>query len=96
MNNQSIVWMNVSTSAKWTRPPVGIVRVERELCRQLRLIYKERFRTCILSDGKFIEFKNDNDGDNESFSKLDKYIPDVSFDFPQLGFLDYLPAKKIF
>jgi hypothetical protein len=29
------IWVNVSTLAKWRRPPVGVVRVEQAYCRWL-------------------------------------------------------------
>lgn len=55
--NQStaIVWMNITTSANWQRPPVGIVRVERSLCAELAKLYGTRFKTCVWDGRKFIE-----------------------------------------
>lgn len=52
----SIIWMNVTTSARWQRPPVGIVRVERELCSELAKIFGADFKQCIWQDGRFIEW----------------------------------------
>jgi glycosyltransferase involved in cell wall biosynthesis len=51
------VWMNVTTSANWTRPPVGIVRVEQALCHELEMLLgKQRFKRCIWLDGEFVEW----------------------------------------
>lgn len=50
------IWMNMTTSANWQRPPVGIVRVERSLCAELEKLYGERFRYCIWRDGAFLEW----------------------------------------
>lgn len=51
------IWMNVTTSHNWQRPPVGIVRVERLLSNELALLYGSRFKKCIWSNGNFIELK---------------------------------------
>ncbi len=51
-----IIWMNVTTSVNWRRPPVGIVRVERSLCFELKSLYGESFKQCIWRDGHFVEF----------------------------------------
>jgi glycosyltransferase involved in cell wall biosynthesis len=51
------VWMNVTTSVNWTRAAVGIVRVEKELCRELSLLYsKDDFGLCIFQDGEFVPY----------------------------------------
>jgi glycosyltransferase involved in cell wall biosynthesis len=51
------VWMNVTTSVNWTRPAVGIVRVERALARELAaLLGPERFKLCVWRDGRFVEW----------------------------------------
>jgi len=55
MNNNTI-WMNVTTSAHWYRPPVGIVRVEQSLCAELKKKYGLRFKLCIWEDGKFVAY----------------------------------------
>lgn len=50
------VWMNVSSSAAWKRPPVGIVRVERALARELAALFEPgRFRLCVWQDDGFAE-----------------------------------------
>lgn len=54
---QNTIWMNVTTSASWQRPPVGIIRVEQSLCYELGKIYGARFKRCIWQDGKFVEWK---------------------------------------
>jgi glycosyltransferase involved in cell wall biosynthesis len=48
--------MNVTTSAYWQRPPVGIVRVERSLCVELAKLYGAHFRLCVWQGNKFIEW----------------------------------------
>ena len=48
------IWMNVTTSAQWQRPPVGIVRVERSLFAELSQIYGEQMRQCVWQDQGFI------------------------------------------
>lgn len=54
---EPVVWMNVTTSANWNRPPVGIVRVEQALCLELEQIFgPERFKRCIWRDGDFVEY----------------------------------------
>ncbi|MDN7535544.1 MULTISPECIES: glycosyltransferase family 1 protein [Burkholderia] len=56
-NNAPLIWMNVTTSANWNRPPVGIVRVEQALCTELEALYgRQRFRKCIWREGQFIEW----------------------------------------
>jgi len=54
---QPMVWINVSTSANWTRPAVGIVRVERALALHLReLMGADQCRLCTWQDERFIEW----------------------------------------
>lgn len=48
------IWMNVTTSANWKRPPVGIVRVENLLREELERIYGDRFATCIWENEEFV------------------------------------------
>ena len=55
-SNSSIIWMNVTTSANWQRPPVGVVRVERSLCAELKKLYGGRFRQCVWQGDKFVEW----------------------------------------
>lgn len=52
------IWMNMTTSANWQRPPVGIVRVERSLCAEFEKMYGARFRCCIWRDGTFVEWSS--------------------------------------
>jgi len=56
VRHPSKVWMNVTTSANWDRPAVGVVRVEQELCRALAELYDDAFSLCIFSDGEFRPF----------------------------------------
>lgn len=48
------IWMNVTTSAHWQRPPVGIVRVERSLNAELAKLYGTRLRQCIWQGQQFV------------------------------------------
>jgi glycosyltransferase involved in cell wall biosynthesis len=53
-SGQATVWVHVSTLMKWDRPPVGVVRVEREYCQWL-LAHSaaqpvERVRFCVYDD----------------------------------------------
>lgn len=50
------IWMNVTTSANWQRPPVGIVRVERSLCDELAKLYGFRFKQCVWQGERFVEW----------------------------------------
>lgn len=52
--HEPTIWMNVTTSVNWGRPPVGIVRVERSLCAELERIYGARFKRCVWEDGDFV------------------------------------------
>ncbi|RYF52975.1 MAG: glycosyltransferase family 1 protein [Comamonadaceae bacterium] len=54
--NQSI-WIDLTTSLQWTRPPVGIVRVEQECCRWMLAKLPDRVRICMFdaSTGRFLE-----------------------------------------
>jgi glycosyltransferase involved in cell wall biosynthesis len=51
---QPTIWINLSTSEKWTRPAVGIVRLEQAMSEQLRRLYGPRVRTCVWRDSEFI------------------------------------------
>lgn len=83
---QPRIWMNVTTSANWTRPPVGIVRVEQEVCRELAALYGDRFETCVFKDGKFESTKA-----KPAAVVVDMVWPDPSFDFPALTSLEVAP-----
>lgn len=54
---QPVVWMNVTTSSTWTRPPVGVVRVERALSEELALLLGDSLKRCIWADGRFVEYQ---------------------------------------
>lgn len=56
-----LVWMNMTTSAGWTRPAVGVVRVEQSISKVLQQIYGDRFRQCIWMDGQFVEWHPGNE-----------------------------------
>jgi glycosyltransferase involved in cell wall biosynthesis len=56
-NTKPTIWMNATTSVNWNRPPVGIVRVEQILCRELANLYpNNQFKQCVWQDNKFIEY----------------------------------------
>jgi len=75
-NEQPLVWMNVTTSANWNRPAVGIVRVEQALCEQLARLYGDRFRRCVWLDGEFVEFRPGQSRDNPDLkAALDQLLP---------------------
>lgn len=61
--------MNITLSARWNRPPLGIVRVERALFAELSKLYGEKIKPCIWSEvkGQFIEYDKDSENySNES------------------------------
>lgn len=73
---QPLVWMNVTTSANWNRPAVGIVRVEQALCEELARLYGDRFRRCVWLDGEFVEFRPGQNHNNPEFAAaLDQLLP---------------------
>ena len=91
------VWMNVTTSVNWTRPPVGIVRVEQELFRALSAVLGDRLIPCVLADGRFVVHAGQI-GTIERFSQpeQDAFVwPDPSYDFPQASSLDPLKIAPI-
>lgn len=75
--NNPIIWMNVTTSANWTRPPVGIVRVEQALCTELSAIFgADRFKTCVWMDGEFVEWvPMQDDGSEATDEVVDMILP---------------------
>lgn len=50
-----VVWMNVTSSRFWSRPAVGVIRVERALCAELRSLYGARLRLCEWRKDRFVE-----------------------------------------
>lgn len=60
INTQPTIWMNMSTSANWHRPVVGVLRVEQSLCAALaEIVPVGQFKKCIWQDGKFVEYDAD-------------------------------------
>jgi glycosyltransferase involved in cell wall biosynthesis len=51
----SKIWINVTASEMWNRPPVGILRVEQALTEGLSRILGDRLGKCIWHDGKFVD-----------------------------------------
>lgn len=85
------VWMNVTTSANWTRPPVGIVRVEQELFKALARELGERLVPCVLADGNFVEYSGSIGSFHvEEPQQLADFVwPDPSYeDFPRSASLE--------
>lgn len=77
------IWFNVTTSANWKRPPVGVVRVEQTLCEELSKIYsKDRFKRCIWHENQFIEYvpKASEDANNNAKIKNINFPDSISFD----------------
>jgi glycosyltransferase involved in cell wall biosynthesis len=72
------VWMNVTTSANWNRPAVGIVRVEQALCAELsKSLLQTRFKQCIWSEGEFVEWIPESKHPDKRHEKVAEII------FPQ-------------
>lgn len=63
------LWMNVTTSVNWRRPPVGIVRVEQALRDELAAIYGPQFRMCVWNGERFEEYRGG--GPTSYCTKLD-------------------------
>lgn len=107
MSGAPTIWMNVTTSANWQRPPVGIVRVEQALKTELSRLYGSRFKTCIWEHDKFVEYHEENkdiDGtasaeNNEGIdhSQIEQQAqlqikPDLPYIYPLLPRMDALVA----
>lgn len=92
MSNQNpIVWINVTTSVNWQRPPVGIVRVEQSLSAELAQLYGSNFKYCVWDNNKFVEFiPNEQKNSNIEKKKLE-----VKNDQPKLEpIFPILPRRK--
>lgn len=72
-----LVWMNVTTSANWDRPAVGIVRVERALSAELARIFGNRFRRCVWIDGTFVEWAEGRKLQEDIDDAVDVLLPRV-------------------
>ena len=71
-----IVWMNVTTSAEWSRPAVGIVRVEQSLAQALQdLLGAGRFRRCVWQDGRFVERLDHKETSTAIVAAMDSILP---------------------
>ena len=87
----SRIWMNVTTSVNWNRPAVGIVRVEQELFKALSVMLGDRFRPCVLSNGKFVRHMGPIGQTARDLAAADAdgmVWPDPSYDFPGSTSLD--------
>lgn len=76
-SSSPLVWMNVTTSANWDRPAVGIVRVERALSAELARIFGNRFRRCVWMDGTFVEWADGRKLLGEIDDAVDVLLPRV-------------------
>lgn len=58
MDKEPQIWFDFTTSLHWTRPAVGVVRVEQECCRWLLLKLGDRVRPCVFdqSTSQLLEF----------------------------------------
>lgn len=74
-SSSPLVWMNVTTSANWDRPAVGIVRVEQALCTELARIFGSRFRRCVWIDDTFVELADDKKFDKTVEDAVDVLLP---------------------
>jgi glycosyltransferase involved in cell wall biosynthesis len=89
--------MNMTTSVNWTRPAVGIVRVEQELFKALHAVLGDCLTPCVLSDGKLVAYSG-SIGTIERFShaEADAFVwPDPSYEFPQTTSLDPVKISPI-
>ena len=48
------VWLNITTTVNWSGRPMGIVRVEESLARELAHLYGPRLRYCVWQNGDFV------------------------------------------
>jgi glycosyltransferase involved in cell wall biosynthesis len=90
------LWMNLTTSHRWDRPPVGIIRVEQSLFKYIKIENPEpRLRACIWHDGNFVELNEDDSlGEHNCLTAGDCLIT-VGLDWDQpYGDLLYNIAKK--
>lgn len=78
MDKAQQIWFDFTTSLHWTRPPVGVVRVEQECCRWMLHKLKDRIRLCVYdqSIGRFLEL-----GREDALRILNR-------DFDELGALE--------
>lgn len=87
--NSATIWMNVTTSAFWERPPVGIVRVEQSLSAELSNLYGVQFKKCVWQGDRFIEWlpelKSNDEGSKEVKNQLSNPISALPPIFPILS-----------
>lgn len=84
--------MNVSTSANWNRPPVGIVRVEQELFKALAASLGKGLTPCVFSDGKFVRYRGSIGTGDDTLADDTIVWPDPSYDFPTSSTLELVNA----
>jgi glycosyltransferase involved in cell wall biosynthesis len=76
VHDEPTFWMNVTTSSKWNRSPVGIVRVEQEIRRHLCRILQGRLQTIMLEEGRFVL---ENRESASQATNLDDFWPEPSY-----------------
>jgi glycosyltransferase involved in cell wall biosynthesis len=58
LTERPTIWMNLTTTANWNRPAVGVVRVEQSLYAALsKILPAASFKKCVWLDGKFVEYE---------------------------------------
>lgn len=85
------IWMNVTTTVNWTRPAVGIVRVEQELCKELGKLYGDRFSQCVLEKGAFVPYFPE---DKEKQLEVGQFWPEPSRRFPRSSTFELFSSKE--
>ena len=51
------IWFDVTTMMRWRRPPVGIVRVERECARAMLLRRPDAISFCLTENGRLVQIE---------------------------------------
>jgi glycosyltransferase involved in cell wall biosynthesis len=96
------IWMDVTTSYRWSRPPVGIVRVELEIRKALSDIYGDRLRECVYNDGEFQTFAEVHEVTEvtdvqglagRAVTENGLFWPQRSHDFPRFSVLEGVSSK---
>jgi glycosyltransferase involved in cell wall biosynthesis len=97
MAHAPTIWMNVTTSANWNRPPVGIVRVEEQLFQALSSRLGNRLKPCVLSEGQFVHHSGPVGAVDAMVEEPADHAfvwPDPSFDFPGTATLEPAPVRR--
>jgi glycosyltransferase involved in cell wall biosynthesis len=82
------IWMNITTSMNWDRPVVGVVRVERELARELALLYAEHeFGLCFF-EGNEVRTLSGGKASSTTIDPVPSVAPVRTRSFPRSATLD--------